>query len=1178
MTITYLGAKRLQGTKFDRVNDSLGSSVDGVNTGVTLVSGKEITWTSSGSTTTFNSVTKSASSAGWTNNYAHSQSYSSGILIVEFDPNVGQGYGSLCGIDDGTNNGDPTDITLGMAGLTQATNNNTIISGTATDQGSGSWASGDIMKIEYNIDSGAYAFYKNGSAIGVSGTLTGGAKPSSVRVLVSSYSQNYKVTDIAISGSATTSTATVQKLGTGAYSFDGSDDYVIAGSASDWTFLSDGSNSTVAFWYKRDGTQVSSEPCIIDTNGATQSNVGTCIYSATNGALTYYTASGSANKNVSLGTPTDGEWTHLAVVNDGSNLTSYVNGTQEAQTSLSGYSASSSNPSTAYNIGRNGRSGNLKYIKGVIDDMGIFKRALSATEIGKLVNNNGHTRSTYRMGGLITAKNNLVFSAPTGQRGGYTSGYGGDTTIWDLGQTLSANFVARFELKLDNYSINSNWQASNGFGLWLSNNESDGIDTAQQWITLVGHWAQNGSGYIGTKTSTSAPENALTSSSGISSNSATTYYCQLTKNGDNITFTRTTNSDYTTGTSSHAITGGNSVSGLRYLKLSGTTEYRSGQFPNGTVDGQITNLKIDDNTTTWSSADITPTVDNPAQLVSSLTDKSELKAYYSMDNDLRIPNLSLTTKYVARWKMKFTALTGNAVYWEMGMSDSTGERSATQFFEGLHMRENSYRIAVTPASTAVENTTGTYMSGTESVTWNTTDTYYFELIRNDASFTLNLYTADDYSTGKTTLTLTITSGTWGATTLSALMRYFRIITNNSQTDTGHVYDFQFWNDKTSATGTADYTSDFTSCTTDGNCVGWDSSDTSKFYVDVSDDKYFFNLNASYKSSNFDLLDPLCKNDFSSTSNLDAMTNLPVNTIFEQTDDTPKYFWKQSDNTWKIDGTTGFLTSGNGLHVGGNATNTSTFTATNYVWGSGSVATIGESRTYSAGAGNKNSFWIAGGSNAHTSRIFDGSSWSSTTALDTERRDTTAGGGSTSNAIIACGRNQSGTEISSSSKYNGTSWSSAGTVTGGAGEHVGGSGTGSSFLATGGSTRNDKCDKYDGTSWSASAVLPQTTVRSHNQAGNSSASAHTAGGNYASSFTWNGTSWSTSTNYVQGGDTTVRYPTGGGTAEHHWIMGGLDEAGGSSALDNTELWNGSTWTAKGALPTANYAGVGDGSDF
>jgi hypothetical protein len=45
----------------------------------------------------------------------------------------------------------------------------------------------------------------------------------------------------------------------------------------------------------------------------------------------------------------------------------------------------------------------------------------------------------------------------------------------------------------------------------------------------------------------------------------------------------------------------------------------------------------------------------------------------------------------------------------------------------------------------------------------------------------------------------------------------------------------------------------------------------------------------------------CPNDASSTSELVGMTNLPTNTIFEQTDDTPSYWWKQSDNTWKLDG-------------------------------------------------------------------------------------------------------------------------------------------------------------------------------------------------------------------------------------------------------------------------------------
>ena len=37
MVITHLGAKRVQGLKIDRTNDSLGSSADGSNTGITLI-------------------------------------------------------------------------------------------------------------------------------------------------------------------------------------------------------------------------------------------------------------------------------------------------------------------------------------------------------------------------------------------------------------------------------------------------------------------------------------------------------------------------------------------------------------------------------------------------------------------------------------------------------------------------------------------------------------------------------------------------------------------------------------------------------------------------------------------------------------------------------------------------------------------------------------------------------------------------------------------------------------------------------------------------------------------------------------------------------------------------------------------------------------------------------------
>ena len=54
MAIVHLGAKRVQGTKVDRVVDSLGSSSDGSNTGITVVatpsySASDLSWNTSAS-------------------------------------------------------------------------------------------------------------------------------------------------------------------------------------------------------------------------------------------------------------------------------------------------------------------------------------------------------------------------------------------------------------------------------------------------------------------------------------------------------------------------------------------------------------------------------------------------------------------------------------------------------------------------------------------------------------------------------------------------------------------------------------------------------------------------------------------------------------------------------------------------------------------------------------------------------------------------------------------------------------------------------------------------------------------------------------------------------------------------------------------------------------------------
>jgi len=120
---------------------------------------------------------------------------------------------------------------------------------------------------------------------------------------------------------------------------------------------------------------------------------------------------------------------------------------------------------------------------------------------------------------------------------------------------------------------------------------------------------------------------------------------------------------------------------------------------------------------------------------------------------------------------------------------------------------------------------------------------YFEIIRDGSNFTVNQY-SDSYSTLVGTKTNAVSNEGGGT------LRYF-ISANYQQGSnvTGTLSEFKFYDGVTALDG--------------------------------------------------------CKNDASTTSDLDSYTNLPVNTIFEQTDD-PMYFWKQSDNTWKLDESAGVI--------------------------------------------------------------------------------------------------------------------------------------------------------------------------------------------------------------------------------------------------------------------------------
>jgi hypothetical protein len=74
-------------------------------------------------------------------------------------------------------------------------------------------------------------------------------------------------------------------------------------------------------------------------------------------------------------------WTHLASTYDGTTLRLYVNGTQVATKAFSGAMAATASP---LRIGGNAVWG--EYFTGLIDEVRVYNRALSATEIGADMN------------------------------------------------------------------------------------------------------------------------------------------------------------------------------------------------------------------------------------------------------------------------------------------------------------------------------------------------------------------------------------------------------------------------------------------------------------------------------------------------------------------------------------------------------------------------------------------------------------------------------------------------------------------------------------------------------------------------------------------------------------------------------------------------------------------------
>jgi sugar lactone lactonase YvrE len=161
-----------------------------------------------------------------------------------------------------------------------------------------------------------------------------------------------------------------------AFSFDGTNQYVEVPNSSLWNFSSN--DFSIEFWLNFDGRD--STFVGHDNGGGTQNK---WIFYLNNGNLAFH-LNGPSTNSVNIGSfPysfTAGQWYHLALTRSGSTYTFYVNGVSLGAAVDTQVIPDASAPLTI------GQAEGLGYLHGLMDEIAIFNRALSAEEIAGIYN------------------------------------------------------------------------------------------------------------------------------------------------------------------------------------------------------------------------------------------------------------------------------------------------------------------------------------------------------------------------------------------------------------------------------------------------------------------------------------------------------------------------------------------------------------------------------------------------------------------------------------------------------------------------------------------------------------------------------------------------------------------------------------------------------------------------
>ena len=195
--------------------------------------------------------------------------------------------------------------------------------------------------------------------------------------------------------------------------------------------------------------------------------------------------------------------------------------------------------------------------------------------------------------------------------------------------------------------------------------------------------------------------------------------------------------------------------------------------------------------------------------------------------------------------------------------------------------------------------------------------------------------------------------------------------------------------------------------------------------------------------------------------------------------------------------------------------------------------------------------------------------------------TQLGGAGIQTAALAFGGNSpAGTFVAAAYKYNGTSWTSTGSLNTARRGGIGGAGIQTSALAFGGySTANSSAsESFNGSTWTTTPSL-NTARNGVMGCGASNTSALAFGGDITygqqtATENWNGSAW---TNNPTGLNTARSNGGGCGIQTAALAVGGIQfgpTGSGTTVISSTESYNGTSWTSVTSMNTARY-GLGLG---